>query len=431
MNKLFKTIFSAVLALALILIVAGGVSAAPDKEYRFGQTITIDNKNYLIASDKAFAEIFAIKADGKLEQVSEVHGAEKIEALYAGKNLNGKYFLILASGRYLYRYDISDPKTPKIEFRRDLYVFKRGQYKIGSVYCLAGSNDTIFGGGDKGARSFPADNLFVNKIYTHEKTYGLAADKNNLYVITADKGLVFDILTGNKLAETDLKNSAKTTRTPSFDDAGNAYFPSDEGLVRLNIFSRERTVYNNPAPAIDNFSYAEAVSPDGNYIYYANGHGLTLLDKNLKKVKFLSTSWQERYGAGAWAVGVVSAKIGARDAVVAFNKSSILLLDKDLGLLSRYVYKKSYPDYITRDLKIIPSVTLGLAGQKVNLQLSGYWPNENLAVNFGQKSFTVKVDNQGYAAFDVAAPNQAAGKTLIQAVGADSLLSYQTVFTIL
>lgn len=437
MKKIILSLIVSLIFLSGVFLLNNAVSAAVsadnnadnNKEYRFGQIIAINDKNYLIAGDKEFAEILEITSDNKLAQVSEIHGVEKIEAMAAGQNLE-KYYLVIASGRYLYHYDISDPSAPKIEFRRDLHITKRGQFKIGSIYSLAGNKNILFGGGAKGVRSFFPDNLFVNKIYTHEKSYGLAADDKNLCVITENKGLVYDIATGNKLAEINLENIGKTLRSPYLDGLGNAYFPSDQGLVKLNIYTGEQALYVNQVPKGDTYSYGASSLLDGN-VYYANGHGLALLDKNNKKIKFFNTSWQERYGANSWAVGVAAAKIGARDVIINFNKSSILLLDKNLKVLTRHSYKKPYSENIAFDLKITASANRASSGQKISLKLYGFWPNENVSLAFGKNNYTVKVDNQGYGIVDLTVPYQAGQQALIQAVGQDSKFSYQSGFTVL
>jgi len=426
-----KIIFTALLS----LIFASGwffadknALAEPDKEYRSGQVITIDNKNYLIANNKEFAEIIEITADNKLVQVSEVHGMGKIEDLYAGRAMD-KYFLIVATGQYLYRYDITDPKAPKIEFKRDLYVFKRGQFKIGSINVLAGNKDYLFGAGSNGVRSFLKDSLFFYKIYAFDKSYGVAADDDRLYVITENKGTVYNILSGVKLAEVDLENKDKINRSPYFDNSGNAYFPSDRGLVKINTVNFEKKLYLNPVPKTENFSYGVTVSAGGD-IYYANGHGLTALNKNFAKTKFFNTS-KGNFGVNSWAVGVKAAKIGTREIVVDFNKSAILLLDKNLKVLSQYKYKKLYFDNITQDLKITVSAYTASAGQKINLRLFGFWPNEIVAITFGKNSYSIKVDNQGYASTDVTVPQQNSRQAIIQATGNDSKFSYQIGFTVL
>lgn len=432
MAKQKKLIFVILLSLIFAsgLFLAGGEALAePNKEYRSGQVLTINNKNYLIASNKEFAEIIEITADNKLVQVSEVHGMGKIEDLYAGRAMN-KYFLIVATGQYLYRYDISNPATPRIEFKRDLYVFKKWQFKIGSVNALAGNKNFFFGAGTNGVRSFIKDNLFFYKIYTFDRSYGVAADEKNLAVITEAKGLVFDIASGNKLAEVDLENKDKMNRLPYFDNFGNAYFTTDRGLVKINIITNEKKAYLNPVPKTENYSYGVTALSDGG-IYYVNGHGLTVLDKNFNKVKFLSTTKGGLYGLSPWAVGITAAKIGTREIIVDFNKSTILLLDKNLKVLSQYKYKKLYPDSITTDLKITASANQASSGQTINLKLYGFWPNETVAVTFGKNSYSIKVDNQGYASTDIAVPAQNSRQAIIQATGGDSRFNYQTSFTVL
>ncbi|MDO8592777.1 MAG: hypothetical protein Q7R92_03340 [bacterium] len=431
MIRNYKTICAITLGLVFGLGAfwpANMAQAAPDKQYRSGQVITISNKNYLIANNNEFAEILEITADNKLAQASEVHGLSAIEGLFAGRSGN-KYFLVVTTGRYLYRYDISNPRAPKIEFRRDLFVFKRGQFRIGSADSLAGNKDFIFGAGSNGVRSFFPDNLFVDQIYTFDKSYGLAAGDFELAVITENQGIVYDIASGAKLIEVNLENKDKMKRAPALDNAGNVYFPTDRGLVKINFFSGRKTTYVNPVPQTETFSYGAAIAASGD-VYYANGRGITVLDKNFNKIKFLNTS-KANFGANAWSVGLAPANFGAREIAAGLNKSSIILLDKNLKVLAQYKYRKLYPDFITTDLKIAPSVSLGAAGQKINLRLFGFWPNETAAITFGQAVYSLKVDNQGYASLDLIVPRQNSRQAIIQATGADSGFNYQTVFTIL
>ncbi|GEM_PF-4247565 len=427
-NKIISAIILSLILGSGIFAMADQAKAEPDKQYRSGQIIVINNKNYLIANNKEFAEIIEITADNKLYQASEVHGMEKIEDLYAGR-VGNKYFLIVATGQFLYKYDITNPRAPKIEFKRDLFVARRGQFRNGSVSALAGNQDFIFGAGSNGVRSFFIDNLFVEKIYNFDKSYGLAAGQFELAVITEKKGIVYDILSGVKLMEVDLENKDKLARAPAIDNFGNAYFPTDRGLVKVNIFSGEKEAYNNPVPRTETFSYSAALLPDES-VYYANGHGLTVFDTNFNKTKFINTS-KGSFGANAWAVGLAAAKLGAREVIIGLNKSSILLMDKNFKVLARYNYRKLYPNFITTDLKITPSVSLGAAGRKIKLQLFGFWPNETVSISFANKSFSAKVDNQGYAQTDITIPFRSGQKAILQATGNDSKLNYQFAFRVL
>lgn len=427
MKKAIKiAIFSLIFGSSIIFITSNA-KAEPDKQYRSGQVFSLNGKDYLFAGNNEFAEILEITPDNKLKQASEAHGMESIEDLFVGRYLN-KHYLVVSTGRYLYRYDISDPSAPKIEFKRDLFTFKRGQFRIGSAGSLAGNRNFIFTAGSSGVRSFYPDNLFVSKIYTFDKSYGLAADDLNLYVITETKGLVFDIASGLQLLEIALENKDKLKRTPAFDNAGNAYFPADRGLIKVNLYSGPSRLYANPVPEIETFSYGAAAAGDD--IYYVNGHGITVLNKNFNKTRFFNTS-KANFGANAWAVGLTRFKLGAREIAAVFNKSSIILLDKNFKVLTQYKYKKLYPNFITTDLKITPSVNIAAAGQKINLRLFGFWPNEKVSLTFGKTANNAKVDNQGYASIDLDVPRQASRQAIIQATGNDSGFNYQTVFTIL
>jgi len=422
----------AVLCSGIILVSRGFISrgfAETNKEYRKGEIIYIGGKDYLIASNKQFIEILEIAPDDKLFQVSEVHGMERINDLCISHE-RGRHYLIVATGRYLIKYDITNPVLPKIVIKRDLYKFRKGKYKIGYMSSLASNDNYLFAAGSRGVRRFIKENLFVDKIYTFEKSYGIAADNDKLVVLTKDKGLIFDISTGDIEGEYKLENIKNNKRKPAIDYTGNIYLPSDNSFIKINngIIGQ----YYNSVKAGVIHSYAVDVLPSGE-IFYVNGYGVTKLNNSLAKEKFLYSAKNKIYGPNSWASGIDVKGIKQGKRVTVFNKSSILLLDDNLNLLFQYRYTPLYTDDITvsTDLKITLSQYCGVPlHDTVSVEIYGYWPNEEVEITFGSNKHLVKVNNLGYGEVKMTVPEMDKGITIISAKGQDSGLSYQTTFNI-
>jgi len=406
------------------------------KEYRAGQFASIGGKDYLIASNSQFVEILEVMPNGKLFQVSELHGMEAVNDLYVSAE-RGKTYLIVATGQYLIKYDITNPILPTVNIKRDLYEWHKGQYKIGYMKALAGNNEYFFAAGSRGVRRFIKENLFVDKIYTFEKSYGVAVGGNKLAVLTEEdgglnyKGLIFDIKSGNLLEEIPVKNTEGISRCPAIDAFGNVYFPSDNNLLKIKngVIGN----YVNPTPDGSTFSYGASALPGGQ-AFYVNGYGITKLNKNFSKEKFASTGRNDLYGYNSWAVGVAAGKANGQNMVAVFDKASIILFDENLNLTDQYKYTPKHIDSLTTstELKMEASKTFGMPGQTVYLKLYGFWPNERVIITLeGAKSFT-SVNNLGYGEDSITVPSVGLGtkNTAISAKGEDSGLNYQVGFRI-
>lgn len=420
----------------LIIFAAGGLFipkslAQTEKEYRQGEMFSIGDKNYLAASNGAFVEILEITSANKLIKISEIYGLESVNDLFAWQE-NAKTFLAVLTGQYLVKYNISDPLFPRLEVKRDLYQWRgKGKYKIGYMKSLAGSGSYLFTGGNGGVRTFSKDTLTVldNKIYTLEPSYGLVAKGNILAIIIKDKGfyekgLIFNIASGSLSGEYSLSNKENVQRQPDIDSAGNVYFPSDNSLMKIGINYKIASEYYNPVKPGLNYSYSARVL--GDKVLYANGFGLTKLGENLIKDKFFFSAPTNLYGPNSWAAGIA---IGQDGRAAVLNKSSILLLNKELNLLDQYIYEPLADEPEETDLRIVLGKYWAAAGESLNIKIFGFWPNETVTVSLGSSEQAVKVNNYGAASITIAAPAEK-GVALISANGQDSKLNYQTSFII-
>jgi len=429
-NMKNKNLISTLLILAIFFAINLAIpksSADENKQYRNGRIVFIGDKDYLIANNSQFVEILEITTDDKLIQVSRIHNLKKINDLSISREY-GETYLIILTERNLVKCDISNPITPEIIIKRSMFEWKKGQHSIGYMKTLAINDNYIFAAGSKGTKRFVKNNLFVDKVYTYSKSFGVAATNEQLAVITANKGLIYDISTGDLLKEYSLENTEDNIRKPVFDYSGNILFAGDNKLIKASqglVFS-----YYNPVRPGLVFSYASAVLPSGD-IFYVNGFGVTKFNKDFQKQSFFYSAQPHIYGANSWAVGIDALGTGNGKRVAVFNKSSILFLDEEMNLLYQYHYAPSDNEsQFSTELKITPTRYWGFAGEQINLKLFGFWPSEQVEVKLGSNSYLITVNNLGYGEVDITIPEMDKGITVISANGQNSKFNYQTTFEI-
>jgi len=425
-----KIIILCFLLSAFVFFLPTGL-AGESENYRQGAFFTNAGKTYLAVSNSSFVEILNVSAGNKLEKIGEIRGLPGVNDIYVDQTTAQTYLFVL-TGQYLIKYNLTNVSVPRIEAKRDLYEWRgRDKVKIGYMQLLAGNKDYVFTAGTRGVRAYDIKTLAVqdSRIFTLEPGYGLAANGNTLAVIIKDKGfyekgLVFDISTGALRVEYNLTNSTNTRRRPAIDSFGNIYFPSDNSLIKINSAGQLAASYYNPAKPGVIFSYG-AQNLNSN-IFYANGFGVTKLNNNLKSEKFFSSAAANIYGPNSWAVGVA---VNSDGRVAILNKSSVLLLNNELGFLSQYHFLPINSGPVESALSIVPDRQWIRAGEKLNLKLYGFWPNETVIVKFGTSERSVTVDNYGAGAVNLTVPSQS-GAMVVSANGLDSKLNYQVSFPI-
>jgi hypothetical protein len=402
------------------------------KDYQKGKIAQIDGKNYVIVSNSEFVEILEMSKDGKLSQASEVRGMEAVKDLGVMK-ISDKPYLIVLTGRYLMKYDISNPYMPTIILKRDLLVKNSGNYDIGYMDSMSVNANYIFTAGAKGVRRFMPDNLFVDRIFYFEKASGVEAGSKYLAVTTPRQGLVFDIEVGNLVKSVALENVDNTVRKPTIGMDGNIYFPSDNSIVKINTHDSSSNEYVNPVKPGVTYSYAADFASESD-VFYANGYGVTKLDKFLNKEKFLYAANPNVFGSNSWTTYLDATTTPCGLRIALFNKSSVILADENLRVLDQYRYAPLSIDSFLKptELSLRIDNNVGVASDKVLATVYGFWPNEIISIGFydAVDRYPVKADNMGSARVTIIVPEGLKGMKSISAIGDRSGLSYQTTFEV-
>ena len=401
-----------------------------EKQYRTGEFVYINGHNYLLASNSQFIEVLELTERDELVKVSEIYGMDKVNDIAINKE-GDEWRLYLSTGNKIIKYNITNPLLPQIEFERNLYEWRRWHNSIGYSRSIAAINDYILTAGSKGTKSLEKSNLFENKIYTGESSYGVTANNSRLAFTTADKGYLYN-LSGEIVKEIKIANSESYTRKPVMDYFSNTYFLPDNGIIKVDHRGNVIGSYYNPVEPGVIHSYAASALPNGE-VYYVNGYGVSKFDKNFNKTKWLYTAPSNIYGMNSWAVGVTAKTFARGSRIAVFNKSSILLLDDNFNLLDQYTYQPSAnADKHIGQVSVRLSQYQGTQNESINAYLYGFWPNEQVQISFAGDMYAVEVDNIGFASIIIKVPggNQS-GIVIVSADGVDSGLNYQATFNII
>jgi len=432
--KLKKTLILflvAVSSLSIISFVGNVGEATIEKQYRQGEITKIGSRDYVVASNKQFIEILEITPDDKLEQVAEVHGMDNVNDFCTDQK-DGKTYLYVVTGRYLQKYDISEPKSPKVIRQRDAYAWRQNRHKIGYMRAVACDDQFVYTTGSRGMRSFFKDTLIPNyKFLTTNEAFEMDAAGNKLAIITDQGGEIYNTLTTEQEAVYELKNIYNIQRQPASDNEGNVFFPADNSLVRVDAETMTTTTYVNPVDEDVVHSYAVSVAPSGN-VYYVNGYGITKLTNDLEKLGFFFSASNYEYGPNSWAISVATTKANGGERAVIFNKSSLILVDEELNFLDHYIYDPlpEYDQGVETELNAKISQYAGAPGSKLAVWAYGFWPNEEIEISLGDNKAVVKADNLGFGMAEITAPNTKPGVKAVKVKGLDSNLQYQITYTI-
>ena len=419
----------AVISLGGVFAYQGG-SAQEAKEYGKGVLATIEGKNYLVAGSASSIEILEIIENDRITQVSEFGGSERVNDLFVTYEKDG-VFLVVATGQYLVKYDINNPFFPSIVLRRDLYQYRKGHRAIGYARAMTGNDKYLFIAGSKGLRRFEKSNYFVDKTYNRDDCFGLAVKGDLLAAITSDKGVIYDIETGNVLGEYPLENFKGNRRNPGIDEKGNVYFLGDNNLTKVGTGFNIFDVYTNPAKEGTVHSNAVSTLANGD-IFYVNGYGVTKMSNNFEKLGFYKTANGKKFGEGSWAKGVVAGEVTQGNRVFVLNKTSILEMDENLKFLQQYKYRPKYSAKAYGELRmdVSKTYTFSSGNDTVDVDFYGFWPNEQVEVSMAGRTYSIGADNIGQGGLEFFIPKVNPGTYVLKVMGVDSQLSYQVSFVI-
>ncbi len=388
-TKIFLT-----LSLSLILLFAVGDANVQSrtKVYYSGESIVYHNNLLFATVNTGALELFQLKnkqivrtAMLKPEFVHLPKGLENFNDLQFVADSN-KLYLYLSNGRYLYRYDVSDPYHPRLldKIKDNAWDWFRQISKTDDYLVTIGSKEIKFWNQD----------LQVVKAYQldYQKAENVFVSFDSQWIFTLIDNKIFVYSTAERTIKTQISFVAidNNLRELYFDDnKKELYVVDDTALKVFDLNGQELRSFVHKG----DHGYSVRSSVISNSVYFSDGLGIVRNDKNTLK----ALSWKYTTDIAThhdWAMGISVSADNTGDKIVVFNNNEILVLNNDLQMID-------YWQATEIDLAPIEKLHLELdkkeafPGDYVTIYGGGFAVNEELSIQMGQDKWTVMTDNNG------------------------------------
>lgn len=394
-KKIIRFGLPIVLAL-LIVALATPFTFGRVKPYYQGDAINF-NGRLLIASTNMDRLQILETVDKKISLLAEV--APDKTGYLPGDNFyncafhqeNNQLFLYAVNGRYLYKYDLSNPQQPDLVNK--LKDNSWDWFRSVNVF-----NDRVVTLGTKGLKVWN-NNLEVIDSYDIklENPNNFIMGNQFLVAIEGKELKMYDLKARQWTASANLTIKENSNRQIYNDVLTSSVYIADDWAVKQfdlagNLLKSFRFTANT--------GYAVVPANNGRDIYASDGVGVVKLSKN----NFEADSWAYASESGvkdSWSMGLKALNWQGSEHLVIFNNGAISVLDGQMKKVANFLSTEErgtvVPE-ITEPLMLALDKNRTSVGSQVSLRGAGFAANEDLEVQFlSNKTATTSVaaDNLG------------------------------------
>lgn len=420
-----------VLIIAVLFAVLGvsffmNPTESKSKPYYSGDSVSYKGKLYVGTTNTGKFELLALEGNQLNEVVSiqstDWGNPEFVDSLF--EKAGGNLYVYLVNGRYLYKYDITNPEVPTVVVK----IKDNSWDWFARVEKVDGKLVTI---GSKGVKVWNSDYQVINS-YDMVNNMDLGSIKfsadGKMIMNMQDKLNVYSTASRKKVSEYSIAtNDAKTARTISSDsERGLVYLVDDKSLKAVDFNGDVKKEFKHISTS--GYDVVDSTNPD--YLYFSDGVGIVKVDKDT----FKAANWSfttSNSPAGSWAMGLSAAYDSTGEKIVIFNGSNILVLDQNMNKVATYMAVEKE----TRALEALSLVTdknFAAANSQVAIHGTGFASGENLTITFNKVIVgNVAADEDGRYEAVITVPSvKGPLMTDIKVTGENSKRTYSTSFKI-
>lgn len=428
MKKIVGVVFICVLAILAVT----SVGRTNYKTYYSGDAVDYKGNLIVASTDSGSLEVFKLNGSS-LDRVSKFKAPnsplDKTND-FSSVKLNiedGRLFAYATSAYTLYKYDLSNLNRPVIfsKQKNSYYEWYKRVDKFGPYMATIS---------DKSVKLWKIDPNTLDVIDSFKIENDLAGsvrfDASGRYITSINKDnqvRVFDVKTRAVLATFPVNYREGQSLRKSYIDpvSKDIYVFDDYFLKRFDLSGRLIVSYPNSS----NNGYSVEPSGNYNYIYATNGDSIMKLSReDLKEGLKISAS---KLNTNGYAIDIKYVNINNSDHLVVFNGGGIAVLNSSLKKIAS-VQASEISDLMESKEVLVLALDHYLAnpGAAVVLSGAGYFPNEDLLINFGGSITKLKADRNGRFSQAIVVPD-ANGSTIDAKVdGLTSRLTYSISFTV-
>lgn len=385
------------LVVAMVFIVAKPYASSKIQAYYSGEAISYNNSVVIGTVNTGAMELFTMEGEELVRTASFnpkftqlPRGLDKYMDLEFVEE-GSKLYLYLTNGVYLYKYDVSNPYSPKL-------LSKQRDGGWDWFYQIEQIDDYLVTIGNKNIKLWNTDIMDV------VKTYDVVYDKTRPnQVIVSDEGdYIFSIVDDKiHIYDTDKREVIKSiaftvkdknsNRSLYFDSAREEIYMADD--IALKVFDmdgRELRRFNHKSDR----GYDVRPASFGSSVYFSDGLGI--VKSNMLDLE--AQDWVYTTGIGSakntWAMDIEVVSSYKGDSIVVFNNNEILVLDKNLDMVDYFVATET-TTYPVEDLSLKLDKNHAFPGDAIMVSGTGFELNEEIKISLKNKKWTAKADERG------------------------------------
>jgi len=326
--------------------------------------------------------------------------------------VDGRLYVYTVNGRYLFKYDITDPSQPmlqkKIKKTNWDWFFgvqntAKGIITIGTKDVSLWNDDMQIIDGYKNINKHAFVNVSYDGRYVFDFNTNYNSDSENDFVYITDSNTRSVAWNGPVVF------NKKINRYPYVDASKQiAYIPGDRVLKQVNLTNGSVKNFSH----ISDEGFAVDSVPGKNYVYFSDGKGIVKFDSNLNVLDSLPIN---KFNIPlSWSIQIKALSINGSDRVVVFNNSNISIIDENLKVLASY--EALADDKMLTEGGWSKPLAIGLStyktkrGQTISVAVEGFYPNEEVKIDFNKSGdvigqpVTVKANGYGEVNIQMTVP---------------------------
>jgi hypothetical protein len=304
---------------------------------------------------------------------------------------NGQLFLYAVNGRYLYKYNTSNPSQPELisKIKDNSWDWFR------SVAIFNGRPVTA---GTKGIKIWNNDLQVVDSLAVNlDNPFNYTLSRDFLLVIDGDQLKMYSLQSRQWTKSVNLTINNEGSRQIYNDQLSSTIYVADDWAVKQ--FDFEGNLLNSFKFTANN-GYDVVPSSDGQKIYFSDGVGVVRLARaNLQPQNW--TYVKDMGVSDGWSMGLRLVNWQGQDHLVIFNNGAITILNDQMSKIANYhsVDERSVSQPVfSEPLMLSLDKNRAAVDSQISLQGAGFAANENLEIKFlsnQQAISTVTTDSFG------------------------------------
>lgn len=398
MKKIHRALGAKIVAVACLSFIFIFVAWQPDaqsrtKVYYSGEAVTFNDNLIFATVNTGALELFSLEgkkivrtAMFKPRFVSLPKGSDTFNDLQFDVS-GGRLYLYLVNGTYLYKFDVSDPYSPRL-------VDKIRDNSWDWFLQLDKTNDYLVTIGTNGIKYWNDDLQVVNSYKVDFKkadNVSFSSDGKLIFYLVDNTLEVYDTNKREVITSISLASKEEGLKRVYSDPVKNEiYVVDDEALKVFNLEGKELRRFDHTS----DHGYDVKASSVSNSIYFSDGIGVVKNDKN--SLKPVDWKYTNNIGSGdnAWAMGIEVAGDSSGDKLVVFNNSEILVMDNNLELID-YFKSTDIDEAPIEALYLRTDKSNGFPGDYLTVSGGGFDINEEIVVKMGNEKWLANTDSNG------------------------------------